>query len=128
MPRYLKPWEELTPRHRKRLESHGITKESRLAGASLTVARGHGKTPEHPTGNISRKKYPEYVNKRAALMRRFMERKKELWSDRPAWSEERSDRNVRAGTPSIRMLQWALDAEEDELIDALRTSPEEFRW
>ena len=41
-------WRDLSPAYRKRLERAGITWQAYYAGASLSKARGHMKTPEHP--------------------------------------------------------------------------------
>lgn len=43
-----KSWDELSKGHRERLQRKGITRESHAAGVSLTAARGHAATPEHP--------------------------------------------------------------------------------
>jgi hypothetical protein len=41
-------WRDLSPAYRKRLERAGITWQAYYAGATLSKARGHAKTPEHP--------------------------------------------------------------------------------
>ena len=45
MAKRLKPWKELSPTYRARLERAGITAKSRRAGADLRVARGHPRPP-----------------------------------------------------------------------------------
>lgn len=64
----LKPWEELTPTHRRRLERAGITKASRETGVSLSKARGHGETPERPQrAQTNTTKYSTYLRRRTPL-------------------------------------------------------------
>jgi hypothetical protein len=43
--RRLKPWKDLSPSYRKRLQAAGITGESRRRGIDLRVARGHTPRP-----------------------------------------------------------------------------------
>ncbi len=45
-------WESLTPNYRARLQRRGISEADYLAGKSLTAARGHSSTPEHPGRRI----------------------------------------------------------------------------
>jgi hypothetical protein len=42
-------WGSLSPAYQRRLSRGGITPEAYNAGASLKSARGHAKTPEHPS-------------------------------------------------------------------------------
>lgn len=60
-------WNALSDAYRERLARKGITREIYLdKSQSLTGARGHGKTPEHPERAIRNpSRYPEYVAKRA---------------------------------------------------------------
>jgi hypothetical protein len=60
-----KAWESLTPKYRARLSRGGVTKTSYQRGDSLSKARGHANTPEHPR-EAARKpeRYREYLRKR----------------------------------------------------------------
>lgn len=51
----------LSRTQQKRYEGKGLTKEQYESGASVKVARGHGKTPEHPReAERHPERYPEY--------------------------------------------------------------------
>jgi hypothetical protein len=60
-----KPWSELSPGYRARLEKAGITKSQHARGATLKKARGHAKTPEHGIRDAIRNpaKFREYIAK-----------------------------------------------------------------
>lgn len=132
-----KGWESLSPAYRKRLERGGISAADYGAGHSLSRARGHATTPEHPTDKIAKSKYPAYYARRQQLIRDFIEKKDRLWgryqnelrrNGSPRFSPKRSADNVRNGKMSNKQLEWALEADEDELIDALSNDPENFSW
>lgn len=60
-----KSWESLSPAYRDRLSRGGITKSKYESGASLSKARGHAKTPEHPREAIKNpQKFPGYKPKK----------------------------------------------------------------
>lgn len=132
-----KGWQELSANYRNRLERAGITQKQYAAGKSLSKARGHSKTPEHPTDKISREKFRDYYDERQRLMHEFIEKKDRLWGELYSerrrngsirYSPKRSADNVRDGKMSNQLLKWALDADEGELIDALRSDPETFAF
>lgn len=132
-----KGWENLSPAYRKRLERGGISAADYASGKSLSKARGHSKTPEHPTDKIDRKRFRDYYDKRQQLMRDFIEKKDRLWGQyqnvlrkngSTRYNPKRSADNVRDGKMSNQQLQWALEADEDELIDALSADPENFAF
>lgn len=132
-----KGWEALSPGYRKRLEKGGISKADYAAGRSLSKARGHSQTPEHPTDKISKTKYPAYYNKRQKLMQDFVAKKQRLWgalqneyrrNGRRRYDPNRAVENVRDGKMSNALLEWALDADEGDLLDALREDPETFAF
>lgn len=62
MPR--KAWRLLSDAYRKRLLRHGIDQKLYESGASLSQARGHRATPEHPQ-EVNPTKHARYVNTRA---------------------------------------------------------------
>lgn len=119
------------------MEKGGITQADYTAGRSLSKARGHSQTPEHPTDKIDKTKYPAYYTKRQQLIRDFQRRKAQLWGHledeqrslgRPRFDRKRSFDNVRDGKMSNQLLQWAMDADEADLIDALRDDSETFAF
>jgi hypothetical protein len=123
-----KGWDALSPQYRKRLQKAGISKSDYEGGQSLSKARGHERTPEHPNKNINKAKYPTYVAERQRLIREFEAKKQQLWAERPRWNAQRSSKNIRDSRMSNKLLKWALDADEGELIDAIRESAETFRF
>lgn len=124
-----KGWDELSANYRKRLERGGITKTQYASGASLKKARGHEKTPEHPTEKDIVRKYPEYAQKRGTLLNRFRQRKRDLWGSAMRWSDEGSDANIRERKPTMDDLRKALAMTDKEFIDATRSirSDETYR-
>lgn len=62
-----KPWEQLTPGYRARLERGGIGKAQHESGATLAKARGH-KTPQ---AESAQQKQNRGINKWAANYSRF---------------------------------------------------------
>lgn len=120
-----KGWDALSPNYRKRLANKGISKSDYESGASIKAARGHEKTPERPRG-FDRSKFPEYVSRRESLMRKVAERKRQLWGDQPRWDDQRAEQHIRQKPITNRLLQWFLNADESELIDAIREDSETF--
>lgn len=128
-------WDALSADYRRRLENKGITAEQYNSGVPLKVARGHGKTPESPRRHYDPEKYRDYKERREDLERRLAEKKTELFGDRPRdvrhgprWNEERSAENIRKYAPSMKLLRWAIEASEDELIDAIRDDPDTYAF
>ena len=128
-------WAGLSPAYRRRLERAGITQARYESGASVQVARGHGKTPEHPeraTRNPA--KYREYISERQDIIRRVLQKKARVFGDRIKYNATRSEYNVRhpvnrMGTPQtpnwaamrrflkmsnaeIDAIDWTADKEE----------------
>lgn len=124
-----KGWDELSPAYRQRLERGGITPAQYAAGASLSKARGHAKTPEHAERNIDRLKYPEYFSRRQDLIRLLQQKKEALFGGSSRWDSERSMQNIRSKPISNTQLQWAVEkADYGDLIDAIRDSPETYKF
>jgi hypothetical protein len=65
-----KGWDQLSESYKKRLERAGINKKAYTNGASLSDARGHRATPEHPEraykAGKKQHRYGEYRQKRRA--------------------------------------------------------------
>lgn len=59
-----KAWRLLSDAYRKRLLRNGINEQKYDTGASLSRARGHRATPEHP-GEATQEKHARYINTRA---------------------------------------------------------------
>lgn len=92
-------WTALKESYRKRLEKNGITRRMYESGASLSKARGHGKTPEHPEDAYKGKnaeKYAEYRYRKAqrkiktgiAKRQSAVERARE-YADKPEWARKK---------------------------------------
>lgn len=122
-----KGWDSLSPTYRKRLEKGGVSRADYEAGRSIKKARGHAQTPERPS-QASPTKHPTYFAKRQKLIRDFQAKKRRLWEGSRKYHGQRSMDNVRDGNPTNAQLEWALQADEDELIDAIREDSETFRF
>jgi hypothetical protein len=57
-------WSALKDTYRKRLMKKGITEEMYNSGASLSAARGHAHTPEHPEDAYKGKNAEKYAGYR----------------------------------------------------------------
>jgi hypothetical protein len=105
-------WDALGRDQRRRYEKRGITRRDYEAGISLTVARGHGKTPEHPErAEKNPEKYPEYVTAESKAKRRERDRllrerkakiiefvfkwKRDEFGDTPKWNPRRAYKSVK---------------------------------
>lgn len=122
-----KGWSTLKADYRARLERAGITQADYESGQSLKKGRGHANTPERPS-QYSKSQYPSYSQERTRLERALTAKKQRLWGDKPRWNPARSERYIREKPPSLRLLRWALDATEQELIDEIRESPEAYSF
>jgi hypothetical protein len=97
------------------------------AGESIRAARGHERTPEHPKEGVTQpQKFPEWFTNRQALVRRVARRKEQLFGSSPKWNGRRNLKVVNEGTdgkhpPSIAKLQWAIDATDDEIMEAIES-------
>lgn len=67
-----KSWDNLSQNYRDRLSRAGITKSGYESGSqSVTGARGHAKTPEHPQDVYKNKeKYRDYIEKKKEKVKR----------------------------------------------------------
>jgi hypothetical protein len=122
-----KGWASLSPSYRARIEKAGLTQADYEAGTSLSRARGHANTPERPS-SYDPAKYQKYNSKRKQLTQQVEQRKEQLFNDRPRWDKGKSDRAIREKPPSIAMLKWALNASEEDIVDAIREDSETYRF
>lgn len=119
-------WSALSPSYQARLQRAGISRSSYESGVSLSSARGHAKTPEHPQDaykQSGRRKYKDYRAERHGLVDQVVARKRELWGDRPRWNEDRARQYVAGSAknaaghfhkPSLRLLRQFLELTDDE--------------
>ena len=123
-----KGWGSLSPAYRGRLEKAGLSRQDYEAGASLSEARGHQTTPEHPR-SFDPGKYPAYAAERSRLTRELEEKKERMFGGQRRWNADRASRYIREKPPSIRQLRWAVDeADEEDLLDAIREDPSAFQF
>lgn len=122
-----KGWDALKASTRSRYEKNGITKSDYDAGISLKKARGHEKTPEHPN-QFKAKDFPDYARERSRLERELAQKKKDLWGDSPRYNPKNAEKYIRERPPPLRLIRWAIEASEQELLDAIREDPETFAF
>jgi len=64
-------------------------------GATLTEARGHGKSPEHPSAAERHpEKYEDYLGRRRGLQLQLISLKQLSFGTSDKWRADRSQRNV----------------------------------
>jgi hypothetical protein len=129
-----KGWDDLSPAYRDRLSKAGISESAYNQGESIQSARGHSQTPEHPR-SFNESRFRGYANEREALTRDLERRKAELFGSAAKdpkhgvrWNPERSSKNIRDKPPPLAKLRWALRADPEELLDAIREDPETFSF
>lgn len=123
-----KPWSQLTPTYRARLEKAGLTEEQFDSGASIKAARGHATTPERPT-QYNPVQFPAYAANRQQLIIQLGDRKEQVFGSSPRWDRSRSDHWIRIKPPSIAQLRWAVNVASDEdLYSAIREDPKTFTF
>ena len=122
-----KGWDALSPGYRARIEKSGMTRGEYEAGQSLQKARGHEKTPERPAG-YDTKKYPQYAAERAKLTREVERKKEQMFGQSPRWNAEKSRKHMADKPPSLAKMRWVLDADEQDILDAVREDYEAFSW
>jgi hypothetical protein len=120
-----KPWAQLSPTYKARLEKAGISKTDFEAGASIKAARGHAYTPERPT-QYDPTKFVSYNLKRQSLITQLENRKQQVFGNSMRWSAERSQKWIREKPPSIAQIKWALNASDEEIYNAIREDPKTF--
>jgi len=119
-------WDSLSPAYRARLTRSGISRSQYESGVSLSAARGHARTPEHPQDaykQSGRQRYKDYRRERHGLVDQVVARKRELWGDRPRWNEDRARQYVSNGVkdtlghfskPALKDLRRFLELTDDE--------------
>lgn len=122
-----KGWDSLSPGYRMRMEKAGLTRADYESGQSIKKARGHEKTPERPR-QYSATKFPLYDQERARLEKELEKKKKDLWGDNRKWNPTRSEKHIREKPAPLRLIRWALQASEQELIDAIREDYETYSF
>lgn len=126
-----KPWAQLTPTYRARLEKAGISQKDFEAGASIKAARGHATTPERP-GQYNPQQFPKYAAERQKLNALMQAKKERVFGGSARWGKggaERSMRWLREKPPAIGNLRWAVyKASDEELFDAIREDPKTFTF
>lgn len=89
-------WSTLSPAYRARLEKGGITKAQYEAGASLSAARGHRETPEHPSEAVKKPgKFQSYNQRKDALIQAIQAYKDIQAGSAEKYDKQRSDDYVR---------------------------------
>lgn len=113
-------WNALSNAYRSRLLRSGITKQAYEGGASLSAARGHQATPEHPKdviGNASR--YRRYNAELASLQQQVWERKQEMFDNTIWWKEGQArkwlDGQKPGKVPGLRIMKRFMAMSDAEI-------------
>jgi len=122
-----KGWDQLKPDYRKRLERNGISKIDYERGDSIKAARGHERTPERPSLS-NPQQFPKYHSERQRLINAVVQKKQNYFGTSPKWNPAKAKANLVKHAPSIAKLRWANNASEDEWLDAIRESPQEYSF
>lgn len=120
MPRK-RDWSALSSNYQSRLLGKGITKQAYESGVSLSAARGHAHTPEHPEDAIKNpSKYAKYRANLKKLQQQVIARKDAVWGNRIKYNTRRAKENVlrpvppNFGKPGARSLKKMLAASDQE--------------
>jgi hypothetical protein len=97
MPR-ARDWDSLAGSTRERYEKSGIGRTAYESGASLSAARGHATTPEHPGAGAGRPQYQGYYTLRSEIT----QLKKELFGRVGKWSVTEMKGKTRAHLTKAR--------------------------
>ena len=122
-----KGWDSLSSGYRKRLEKGGISESAYTRGESLAKARGHEKTPERPR-QYNPQQYPTYHTERQRLVQEVNQKRQDFFAASPKWNPAKAKANMAKYAPPISLLRWALNAEYEEWVDALRETPETYAF
>jgi hypothetical protein len=122
-----KGWQSLSAEYKARLEKGGVSRSDYEGGQSIQKARGHGATPENPR-QYDPQKYQKYHTTRTQLESQLEVRKRQLYGNSARWDATASARNIRNYAPSLAQIRWAMSADDDELLDAIRESPGDYAW
>lgn len=122
-----KGWDALSPGYRARIEKSGMTRGEYEAGHSLQKARGHEKTPERPK-QYDAQKYKDYHAQRARLTREVERKKEQMFGQSPKWNAARSQTHMTEKPPSLAAMRWALNASDEDILDAIREDYETYSF
>jgi hypothetical protein len=61
-------------------------------------------------------------------VRQVVEKKQDFFAISPKWNPEKARANLAKYAPPLSLLRWALDAEYEEWIDAIRAEPETYAF
>jgi|SRR5580692_8724841 hypothetical protein len=128
-----KPWDSLSLSYRERLSRKGISPQMHAAGESIRAARGHERTPEHPREGVENpRKYQDWFNNRAQLVRRVNQKKEQFFGSSHKWgrnAKRYTNKGVPGGNaPGIDKLQWALNANEEEWLEAINSGDDDYAF
>lgn len=124
-------WNALSSAYRSRLLRSGITKEAYEGGASLTSARGHKYTPEHPKDVIENAaKYSRYHRDVTRLQQKVWEKKERLFSDIFKWNEGRSREWVQGmkpgKMPGVRIMKQFIAMSDEDIFQKASDAGDDF--
>lgn len=122
-----KGWDLLKADYRERLERNGISRSDYERGASLKAGRGHERTPERPSLS-NPQNFPEYHSERQRLVNAVARKKQEIFGNSPKWNPAKGRANIIKYAPSMAKLRWALNAEPEEWLDAIREDREGYAF
>jgi len=128
-----KPWASLSVSYRERLARKGITPQAHKAGETLSEARGHARTPEHPSEGIKdAARFRDWFATHRQLARRVAQRKAHIWGDshkfRRYASSQLAEKGINGKPPSNALLRWALEASSEELELAAESGDEDYAF
>lgn len=124
-------WDNLSATYRQRLERGGITRAAYESGASVSAARGHAATPEHPSqATRNPERFQAYLFKRDELIQNILRIKASRFGAMFNYNATRSRWNVNnfingktRSIESLRRVEAALKSTSsnnwDELIEDL---------
>ena len=126
-------WDQLSSDYRDRLEKAGITPQMHAAGESIRAARGHARTPEHPSEGVREpEKFRDWFDERQKLVRQVQRRKARMFKGSKKFNAQRSLKMVTEGSnnnpPSMKVLKWAATADDDELWEAMTSGDEDYSF
>lgn len=131
-----KPWRELSPAYRRRMEKAGLNARNwgtKRGDTLRQAARGHGKTPEHPArAKKDPERYREYMQAKQDFMRQVIARKERVFGDRIKYSPRRSvenvNRNPRTERPPRRDYMKRFLAMRERDLDEIDWSDTEWSF
>ena len=135
-----KSWQSLSANYRNRLQRAGITQADYESGSSLSKARGHAHTPEHPSdAEKDKNRYKKYRDNRNRLVQMVIERKQRLFGSQTRYNHIHSVSYVKDGVPnlpgfeqtppSVAELKAAVKKSDDQILNEARNQrPEKSYW